>query len=366
MDRARILVLDPDAPTLANLRVALASSCELETSPSAAVDADVIVLPIDSSGFSTMAALKDERPGAAFVMTYGPGQEGETGRALREGAFYCLPRPTDPQVARAVIARCLEVSALWRTAREHAKRLADELAEARALQRAMLPPADGRLGKAGVSVAVRTRPCAEVGGDVVDYAESGATAALLVADVAGHGIGAAMLTTVIKSAFAASAGSAYAPADLVRSIYRALAAFSPERFVTCIVARIDRGKRTVEYVNAGHPAGWIFQRKQIVGELSPTAPLIMPGTPAGEVKSHCVPLPENAGLLLYTDGLIDARGDVERYGVARLRDDLSRFPGGGAALLDGILASVDAFTARTPQPDDITLLAASVGLSGLA
>src|SRR5580765_729066 len=129
--------------------------------------------------------MRGTRADVAFVLTYAPGEEAEVGRALREGAFYCLPRPIDPQVARAVITRCLDVTALRRTAKEQATRLDSELAEARELQRAMLPPAEGRLGKSGVSVAVRNRPCAEVGGDVVDYAEAaGGRAALLIADVA--------------------------------------------------------------------------------------------------------------------------------------------------------------------------------------
>jgi sigma-B regulation protein RsbU (phosphoserine phosphatase) len=301
------------------------------------------------------------------VFVYTPGQEGEIGRTLRDGAFYCLPRPVDAQVARAVVARCLEVSALRRTAKEQAQRLDRELAEAREIQHAMLPAAEGRLGKSGVSVALRSRPCAEVGGDVVDYAEAAdGRAALLIADVAGHGIGAAMLTTVIKSAFLASA-PAYEPAAVTRSITQALRPFAAERFVTLTVARIDRTRHAIDYVNAGHPPGWIFYRGKIVAELKPTTALLMPGTSDSSAKAESIEFPDNAGVLLYTDGLCDARSaDGERFGIVSLRDQIERFPGGGAALLDGILASVDAFTARTPQPDDVTLLTASVGLPGLA
>jgi sigma-B regulation protein RsbU (phosphoserine phosphatase) len=365
MARARILVLDDDPSTLLHVRTALASAHDVETELPTD-QADVIICSLSPVG---LAMLNDAKSSASFVMTYAPGQESEIGRTLREGAFYCLPRPVDAQVVRAVVARCLEVSALRQTARGQAKRLDGELAEARKLQRAMLPPAEGRLGKSGVSVAVRCRPSAEVGGDVVDYAEAlGGRAALLIADVAGHGIGAAMLTTVIKSAFTAAAAEAYDPAAMVRLLCKALAPFSPERFVTLIVARIDRDKRTIEYVNAGHPPGCIFHRGQIVGELTPTTALIMPGTPTGDIHATSLSLSDNAGVLLYTDGLTDARSAdrSDRYGQARPRDELARYPGGGAALLDGILTSVDAFTARSQQPDDITLLTASIGLPGLA
>ena len=77
-------------------------------------------------------------------------------------------------------------------------------------------------------------------------------------------------------------------------------------------------------------------------------------------------LPANAGVLLYTDGLPDAVGDGGRFATAGISDAVARHRGGGAALVDGLLASLDAFISGHPLSDDVTILTAIVGLPGLA
>jgi sigma-B regulation protein RsbU (phosphoserine phosphatase) len=214
---------------------------------------------------------------------------------------------------------------------------------------------------------MRCRPCSDVGGDLVDYAPADGCAALLIADVAGHGISAAMLTTVVKSAFRAAGAARYEPQAVVTAVMDGLAPFGQEKFVTLLSAVVDRAAKTIRYANAGHPPGWIFRRGEVIDELNPTGPLILPGGGLGEIAVARVALPEHAGVLLFTDGLTDAVAPGgQRFDESRLREVVGRFPGGGAALLDGILASADAFCAGEPPRDDITLLTATMGLPGLS
>ena len=77
--------------------------------------------------------------------------------------------------------------------------------------------------------------------------------ALLVADVMGHGVSAAMLTGVVKSAFRASDAHGYEPLAVVERLWNNMAAFGPEKFVTLIAAVLSIEEGRLRYVNAGHP-----------------------------------------------------------------------------------------------------------------
>jgi sigma-B regulation protein RsbU (phosphoserine phosphatase) len=228
----------------------------------------------------------------------------------------------------------------------------------------MMPAADRRLG--GASVAARWQPCAELGGDLLDFAAAGpSSVALLIADVSGHGVPAALLTTLIKSAFRSTARAGFPPGAVTAAVADGLAPFGADRFVTLVAARLDAAGHTVEYANAGHPPPLVVDHGRVVDRLRPTGPLIGPGLPDGAWEVATVPCPPNGGVLLFTDGVLDARGDAGRFGPDRLLEAVARHRGGGGALLDGILASVAAFTTGHPLEDDVTLLTATSSLPGL-
>jgi serine phosphatase RsbU (regulator of sigma subunit) len=93
--------------------------------------------------------------------------------------------------------------------------------------------------------------------------------------------------------------------------------------------------------------------------------LIGAGIPDAAWETAIAPLPPNSGVLFYTDGVPDAAGDHGPFGIQRLEEAIARHRGGGLALLDGLLGSIDAFTRGHPLNDDLTLLTASIGLPGL-
>jgi len=91
-----------------------------------------------------------------------------------------------------------------------------------------------------------------LGGDFYDYAEAGPNCAtFIVADVSGHGVMAAMLTGIVKSAFHSASVDAYAPLTIVERISTGLQAFSVEQFVTVLCVRSSSAGAILEYVNAG-------------------------------------------------------------------------------------------------------------------
>ena len=314
----------------------------------------------DLDGFELMAQLKARFPGIEVILMTGSVDDldDKLVRAIRSPAFYFIQKPFDREVLRTLVDRCLELR--WRREehRLNLKRLETEMAEARAFQQSLLPDRETVVN--GVAVCCRYTPSSALGGDLYDYAASTGRTALLIADVSGHGVSAAMLTGIVKSAFHASHVDGFEPAAVVQRVSMGLAAFSPERFVTMVAALISPEERQLRYVNAGHPPVALWGRTRQPRWLHSTGPLVSPALMESTWESPVVPIHEGDHLLLYTDGISDALADdngKSEKGFTRIIDRESE---GGAPLLDTILADVHRRLAGRPQPDDLTLLTASV------
>ena len=314
----------------------------------------------DLDGFELMAQLKARFSGIDVILMTGSVDDldDKLVRAIRSPAFYFIQKPFDREVLRTLVDRCLELR--WRREehRLNLKRLETEMAEARAFQQSLLPDRETVVN--GVAVCCRYTPSSALGGDLYDYAASTGRTALLIADVSGHGVSAAMLTGIVKSAFHASHVDGFEPAAVVQRVSMGLAAFSPERFVTMVAALISPEERQLRYVNAGHPPVALWGRTRQLRWLHSTGPLVSPALMESTWESPVVPIHEGDHLLLYTDGISDALADdngKSEKGFTRIIDRASE---GGAPLLDTILADVHRRLAGRPQPDDLTLLTASV------
>jgi sigma-B regulation protein RsbU (phosphoserine phosphatase) len=183
---------------------------------------------------------------------------------------------------------------------------------------------------------------------------------LLIADVSGHGVSAAMLTGIVKSGFHASHVDGFDPVSVVQRVSMGLAAFSPDRFVTLIAALISPEECHVRYVNAGHPPILLWGRTREPQWLPSTGPLVSPVLMGATWDELVVPMNLGDHLLLYTDGVWETLADEDGRAEERFTAAIDRTPEGGATLLDTILADVDHELAGQPQPDDLTLLTASV------
>jgi sigma-B regulation protein RsbU (phosphoserine phosphatase) len=314
----------------------------------------------DLDGFELMAQLKARFPGIDVILMTGSVDDldDKLVRAIRSPAFYFIQKPFDREVLRTLVDRCLELR--WRREehRLNLERLETEMAEARAFQQSLLPDRETVVN--GVAVCCRYTPSSALGGDLYDYAASTGRTALLIADVSGHGVSAAMLTGIVKSAFHASHVDGFEPAAVVQRVSMGLAAFSPDRFVTMVAALISPEERQLRYVNAGHPPVALWGRTREPRWLHSTGPLVSPALMESTWESPVVPIHEGDHLLLYTDGISDALADdngKSEKGFTRIIDRASE---GGAPLLDTILADVHRRLAGRPQPDDLTLLTASV------
>jgi CheY-like chemotaxis protein len=347
-----------------NYALSFAETTEAAVTEAASSGADVIFCDLTDASLSLLEVRSDAGDAPVVLFAF----EAATplvARAYEGGAAHCVSKPVELELLRVLLRRCLRERTARATADRAVRRVHKELADARRIQHGMMPAADRRVG--GASVAARWQPSAELGGDLLDFVEAGPSCvALLIADVAGHGVPAALLTTLIKAAFRSSSKMGFAPAGVACAVAESLAPFGADRFVTLVSARLDAARHTVEYLNAGHPPPLIFHRGQTIARLEPTGPLIGSGVSESTWDAATTSIPSNSGVLLYTDGVIEARGDSGRFGAERLADAVARRRAGGGTLLDDILASVSAFSAGRALEDDLTLLTASVGLPGLA
>jgi sigma-B regulation protein RsbU (phosphoserine phosphatase) len=315
----------------------------------------------DLDGFELLAHLTARFPAIDVILMTGSVDDFDEKlvRAIRSPAFYFIQKPFDREVLKTLVERCVELR--WRREdhRQNLKRLETEIAEARVFQQSLLPDREKLLN--GVLVCCRYTPCSALGGDLCDYVDATAgRTAVLIADVSGHGVSAAMLTGIVKSAFHAAHVDGFEPDAVVRRVAMGLATFSPDRFVTLVTGLICPDEKCVRYVNAGHPPMvlWGTTRKPVW--LESTGPLVSPALTVSTWKTSMAPMHVGDHLLLYTDGVWETLADNDGRAEASLASVIDRVADGGASLLDAILADVHHKLAGQIQPDDLTLLTASI------
>jgi sigma-B regulation protein RsbU (phosphoserine phosphatase) len=369
MTRARILVVDDEPAMLRGVERILGDHHDVLGSLSS-LDAlsiaeefepHIAIIDIrmgEMDGFELMNRLKAIDDDIQVILMTGSvfDIDEKLSRAIRERAFYYISKPFDRQVLLTLVDRCLELRAVEEANRMHVAHLESQLAQVRAFQDSMLPPREA--APEGLMIRAAYQPCVEVAGDLYDYAEvEPGVVALIIADVAGHGASAAMLTGIVKSAFRSSHADRYDPVAVVRRVYEGIGAFEPDRFVTLICARICLGDGRVEYVNAGHEGGLIVSGKGSVIQLESTGPLISPalGEPGWEMSA--VAWDRESLMLLYTDGLPEAEAAGEIFGSTRIATTARGGAGDAGGLLTTLLQEVGEFTGGKPPEDDITLLA---------
>ena len=355
--------IDRSLGTLYQVSTSTSSSQALELA--ARLNPDLAILDIrmpELDGFALMHALKAQHPDVDVVLMTGSVDDHDEKlvRALRGAAFYFIQKPFDRDVLRALVERCVELRRQRQENRRHLLRLEGELAAARAFQQSLLPPIEASYG--GIRIVCHQTSSSELGGDLYDHTEVGGApgvSALLVADVAGHGAIAAMLTGVVKSAFRAAERDRYAPVAVVERLLLALAPFGAERFVTLIAATIAAGEHRIRYVNAGHPAGCLWNDSGRLDRLDSTGPLVSPALPDSLWTEASLPLRAGDRLLLYTDGVSDGLSRDEDQD-RRLLSAIERCPNGGRQLLEALVAEIRQHAGGHGPDDDVTLLTVAV------
>ena len=197
-----------------------------------------------------------------------------------------------------------------------------ELQIARQIQASTLPHHLPKL--ADLDIAARYVPMTSVAGDFYDFLPDGPNClGVLIADVAGHGVGAALIASMVKVAFAAQFEHVRDPAKLLSEVNLALCGKFEEQYVTAAYVHIDCARNVVTYAGGGHPPLMLASRADgIVRRVEENGPIL--GMFA-EAPYSAIEIPFRPGdrLFLYTDGAFEAMNTSnEEYGKARVEQFL--------------------------------------------
>jgi sigma-B regulation protein RsbU (phosphoserine phosphatase) len=242
------------------------------------------------------------------------------------------------------------------------ERIKRELELGRQIQHDMLPHAPLTLGLTeikGISV-----PAREVGGDFFNYFETpGGQIALLVGDVSGKGVGAALLMANIQASLRTRLALGQDLSALARELDQDIEANSPGPvYATLFVGILDPATRQLRYVNAGHHPQYVLHREGSLEKMTST------GLPVGLYAGHGFreqQLQLTAGdvLFFYTDGCVETENEAgEMFGPERLE---SLLVAAATAGTDDVLArvegAVNGFRGTREPFDDATMMSVRVG-----
>jgi hypothetical protein len=231
----------------------------------------------------------------------------------------------------------------------------EEIEVARQVQKALLPREHPAI--AGWSVWSCSRPANDVGGDLVDYVPLQGRVGMALGDVAGKGLGAALLMAKLQAtlrALAPEGGSFDALGERLNGI---LSRDGLEnRFATLFYLEVEPGSGRVRYLNAGHNPPLVL-RGGSIDRIGPSSvPLGM--FPSARFQEGAIDLAPGEALVAYSDGLVEATSPAEEeFGIERLEAKASTLRESSPQDLgESVLRELDAFVEDARAADDVSIL----------
>ncbi len=249
-------------------------------------------------------------------------------------------------------------SSLLAEERKANEKMAEDLRRAAEIQRTLLPHVAPLVH--GLDIHGYSMPCRSVGGDYYDFIRMpGGKLGVIVGDVAGKGMPAALMMSSLQARVQMLAEEGGGVAALVSRLNRGVAANCPgNRFITFFMAIVTPETGNLEYCNAGHNPPWLVRAAGNVEALETGGPVlgILPQAPflAGSAT-----LEPGDALLLFSDGAPEARSaDDEEFGDDRLLQELQTRAGSGAReIVQGMTEALERFMGTAAAVDDVTLVA---------
>ena len=305
----------------------------------------VVAIPLYASSRSTADTGSEQEPGQLLGLIYLDSR--------RIAAFSALDRQILDALA-VQAASIMDNARLVERERER-QRLEQELSIARTIQQALLP--HGLNDFPHLAVTGVHYPCHEVGGDYFDVLPvSENRSGVLIADVSGKGLGAALLTTMLQGALSGMSMGAD-PVKVFNHINRFLCHHSEVgRYATMFIGMVG-ADGVLEYIKAGHPSPLLLRQGKVT-ELYTEGSFPVGLIEEADYPSARLQLEPEDTLVLFSDGVTEAEDpDHELFEVTGLSKVLEgRVDESVEDLKQAILDAVRAFTRGASQSDDLTLL----------
>jgi len=230
----------------------------------------------------------------------------------------------------------------------------NELEIARRIQKSILPEEMPQVP--GLRIAAQYLPMSQVAGDFYDFLLMGERRiGLLIADVSGHGVPAALVASMVKVAIAAQAEHADNPAKVMAGLNSVLSGKLQGQFVTAAYLFVDLENGTAQYSAAGHPPMLHYRASEKTVDDVVENGLILGIMPFASYESRPISFKRGDRFLLYTDGVVEAARGEEEFGRDRLEKLLSS-TSDAEAICHSVSSEVSAWS-NGVAGDDITVLA---------
>ena len=211
----------------------------------------------------------------------------------------------------------------------------------------------------GWDFAARWQPALEVSGDYYDFIPRKEGLGLVIADVSGKGMHAALFMASTRSILRARASLPLAPTEIVGQANTLLCEDATQgMFVTLFYAELQPETRRIAYVNGGHnPPYWYRADRREITELESTGPFLGVIDPM-EFEERVIEMGAGDVVVFYTDGFTEAFDEKgELFGEERLKEAVSESARGTSEeILAEIQARLDAFAGKAPPSDDRTIV----------
>ena len=261
------------------------------------------------------------------------------------------------QAAFALFNQAIHLAAGEKHALDHDIQIAGEI------QKILLPSNAPHVE--GFEISGLNLPARTLSGDYFDYlAVDEEHVGIVIADVSGKGVSAALIMAMCRSALRSQAPGKLSPAEVLRGVNRQLYPdMKEDMFISMAYIVLNRRSGNALLARAGHDAPLLFRRESTTIEILNPKGMAVGIDSGGVFDRFCNDFPFRLEtddlLLLYTDGLTEARdASGTEFGVQRLSDELqTNAVEGAAAMLHRLSQSVIAFAGNESQHDDITLIA---------
>ena len=330
-------------------------------------DIDVVLTDInmpEMDGLTLLSKLSQHEGvlKAVVVSAYGDMENIRT--AMNRGAFDFVTKPIDLNDFETTILKALREADTIKTAmrvREELVAIQRELNVATDIQLSMLPQVFPVFPeRIEIDVHARMIAAKEVGGDFYDFFPiDDARIGIVVGDVSGKGVPAALLMAICRTLIRGSALEGGATHDCMAAVNNAISGdVVPGMFVTVFYGVLNTQTGELEYCCAGHFAPYLISGGT-VRALESVGGLVIGAVPGWTYQSTSVQLSPGDALFEFSDGVTEAKSaDDQDFGEEKLEACLAGTNSHRAEeIVDKVVTTVQDFSKGTPQADDITCLA---------